>query len=143
MSGDSEAVHWWDEGVCFSCLSCGRCCGESPGTVSFTEAEESAMSSALGISVFEFRALYVWRRYGAPSLRERENYDCVFLERVPLLRCGIYDVRPLQCRTFPFWPEVMRSRSSWGRFADSCPGMNQGAFHDSRDIASLLSLSLE
>ena len=35
-------------------------------------------------------------------------YDCVFLKEDPergRKTCSIYPVRPLQCRTWPFWPE--------------------------------------
>jgi Fe-S-cluster containining protein len=129
---------WWSEGLNFSCLRCGRCCGESPGTVCFDAFEERAMADSLKIGVEEFRSLYVWRKYGFPSLRELENYDCVFLLRDPF-RCGIYESRPSQCRTFPFWPEVLRSRLSWDHFAKSCPGMNQGAFQSREEIISIMS----
>jgi Fe-S-cluster containining protein len=138
MEAQEDGAPWWSEGLRFSCLRCGGCCGVEPGVVNFTEAEEQAMSGALGISVFTFRSLYVWRKYGETSLRERANYDCVFLERDPF-KCGIYDARPLQCRTFPFWPEILKDRLLWEKYAVSCPGMNQGVFHDSTDIKSILS----
>jgi len=128
-----EASPWWADGLFFSCLSCGKCCGGEPGTVSFTSSEEEAMADALDIGVPLFRSLYVWRKYGVPSLRERANYDCVFLEREPC-RCGIYGARPSQCRTFPFWREILRNERSWARFASKCPGMNQGSFHGRAEI---------
>jgi Fe-S-cluster containining protein len=132
-----DGAVWWGDGLYFSCASCGRCCGEAPGTVSFTAQEELAMAEALGIGADEFRSLYVWGRYGKPSLRERPNYDCVFLEP-SARRCSIYSARPGQCREFPFWPEVLSSRESWERFALTCKGMNQGAFHDNAEIVSRL-----
>lgn len=132
---------WWGGGLYFSCLGCGRCCAEAPGTVSFTADEELAMAGALGVSATEFRALYVWRRYGKPSLRERANYDCVFLEPAAR-RCSIYGARPSQCLEFPFWPDVLSSRESWDRFAVTCGGMNQGDFHDAGEISARLQRQL-
>jgi Fe-S-cluster containining protein len=134
---DRVAIPWWSGGLCFSCTRCGGCCGGAPGTVSFTYAEEEAMAMALGLDVFSFRVQYVWDKYGFPSLREKENYDCIFLTREPL-GCKIYENRPSQCSSFPFWPAVLKSRRSWERFARDCPGMNQGDFHDSRSIMSRL-----
>jgi Fe-S-cluster containining protein len=100
------------------------------------------MADALGVDIQEFRRLYVWCRYGKPSLRERSNYDCVFLEP-SARRCAIYSVRPCQCREFPFWPDVLSSKESWDRFALACMGMNQGAFHDHAEIVSRLYKYLE
>jgi Fe-S-cluster containining protein len=95
------------------------------------------MAASLGIGEEEFRSLYVWRRYGEPSLRERANYDCVFLRKNPCM-CAVYESRPSQCREFPFWPDVLKSRSSWNRFAVACPGMNHGDFHPHGEIISRL-----
>jgi Fe-S-cluster containining protein len=99
------------------------------------------MAAWFGLSIPLFRTLYAWRRYGVLSLRERSNYDCVFLDRNPF-RCSIYRVRPSQCRTFPFWPDVLENKRSWDRYAESCPGMNRGAFHDRDEIASNFSGAL-
>ena len=78
------------------------------------------------------------------------NHDCIFLtgipveptaarelepgEAVPLTRrvCGIYPVRPLQCRTWPFWPENLINESAWKRAARGCPGMDRGGRHFER-----------
>jgi Fe-S-cluster containining protein len=61
-------------------------------------------------------------------------------EPVPLGRrvCGIYPVRPLQCRTWPFWPENMRTKASWNRAAKGCPGMNRDGRHFSREQAEAI-----
>jgi Fe-S-cluster containining protein len=40
--------------------------------------------------------------------------------------CSIYPVRPLQCRTWPFWNHNLRSPSTWAEASDMCPGMNNG-----------------
>jgi Fe-S-cluster containining protein len=37
---------------------------------------------------------------------------CIFLDRTTN-QCQIYPVRPVQCRTYPFWPTVTASVESW------------------------------
>lgn len=131
---------WWEEGLYFSCLGCGKCCRDEPGAVWVTQEEQEAIAASLKITDEEFRRTYLWECGGRPSIRERANYDCFFLNRNPD-RCGIYNVRPAQCRLFPFWPSVLKSKLSWDRYSLSCQGMNQGDFYDSARIRQLLSLS--
>lgn len=128
---------WWAGGLYFSCTGCGRCCRDEPGAVWFTASELAAMASYLGLGDDEFEFIYVCRKYGRQSLREKPNYDCIFLDRDPD-RCRIYEVRPSQCRTFPFWPDVLKSKLSWDRYSLTCPGMNTGEFHNYDEIAAYL-----
>jgi Fe-S-cluster containining protein len=44
--------------------------------------------------------------------------------------CTIYPVRPLQCRTWPFWTDNLSSPDAWNRAAQTCPGMNRGKQYD-------------
>ena len=52
--------------------------------------------------------------------------------------CSIYAVRPLQCRTWPFWPENVSDRESWDRAARKCHGMNHGRRHFDREQVEAL-----
>lgn len=130
---------WWREGLNFSCVRCGACCGRDPGTVRFTPEELSAMSRFLGVSEEKFRQDYTWRKYGALSLRERRNYDCVFLRMSGgEAKCGVYSARPRQCVSFPFWPETLENRDAWEQYSDSCPGMNAGKFFSYEEISVIV-----
>ncbi|MCR5347640.1 MAG: YkgJ family cysteine cluster protein [Fretibacterium sp.] len=115
---------WWEEGLRFHCLGCGRCCRGEPGAIFFTPEEARRIAGYLGISRAELRR-QITMRWGRPSFRERPNGDCVFYD-ADSARCSIYPVRPSQCRSFPFWPETLRSRAEWDRYAARCPGMNEG-----------------
>ena len=96
------------------------------------------MADSLGVSEEQFTLLYTWRKYGVISLREEQNYDCVFLlKNEPNPGCGIYPSRPAQCAAFPFWPETLKSRRAWERYASSCPGMNNGEFHGYDEISRI------
>lgn len=133
---DAEAV-WWREGLRFSCANCGRCCGTYPGTVCFTDEERDGMAAHIGVEPEEFDRLYVWRKYGVRSLRERSNYDCVLID-AETKKCTVYDVRPTQCRTFPFWEDVIENKDAWETYASFCPGMNRGDLHSADEILTIL-----
>jgi Fe-S-cluster containining protein len=49
---------------------------------------------------------------------------CVFLDARG--ECGIYPVRPVQCRTYPFWPEIVSRQRDWRRESRRCEGINRG-----------------
>lgn len=51
-----------------------------------------------------------------------EDFHCIFLENGKL--CSVYDLRPVQCRTFPYWPEVMESRETWNAEKLECEGID-------------------
>lgn len=54
---------------------------------------------------------------GWARLKSRRGPDgvsdgaCIFLNSAN--QCSIYEARPLQCRTYPYWPRVIKSRASW------------------------------
>lgn len=133
-------VPWWSGGLRFTCKGCAKCCTGEPGVVTFTDEERAAMASHIGVSEDEFDAVYVWRRYGVRSLREKSGYDCVMLDSESG-RCTIYDVRPAQCRTFPFWKETLKNKLNWDEYSRSCPGMNSGELHAADEIFEQLRLS--
>jgi hypothetical protein len=123
---------WFEDGLCFSCTQSGNCCTGPPGAVWFTDEEGRAMAKKLKISVDDFYARYT-RKIGVRwSLTENVisgKYDCVFLDReTPKPSCKLYGTRPLQCRTWPFWRENLRSEKAWQRAKDEtrCAGMDSG-----------------
>eukprot|EP01031_Cornospumella_fuschlensis_P022540 gene22540-27509_t len=44
---------------------------------------------------------------------EIKTEGCIFLSDADAKTCTIYEERPLQCRTYPFWPSLMRSDAAW------------------------------
>ena len=51
---------------------------------------------------------------------------CPFLSE---RRCTIHRIRPSQCRTYPFWPEVLESRGSWEAERRYCEGISDDGEH--------------
>ena len=131
---------WWQEGLFFSCVRCGRCCRGEPGSVWLSPGELEAIAGHLRIGSEAFLKDFAIERRGRISLRERPNWDCV-MYRGESARCGIYNVRPLQCRLFPFWPSILRTRRGWLERSKDCPGMGRGRFWSAEEIADLLAKS--
>ncbi|MEZ6209627.1 MAG: YkgJ family cysteine cluster protein [Phycisphaerales bacterium] len=135
MSGE-----WYEDGLRFECTQCGACCTGAPGYVNFSEAEGRAIAARLGVLFEEFLMRYTVDHGSLRSLAEvktRHGYDCVFLDRATMpgkAVCTLYGDRPLQCRTFPFWPENLKSASAWKRAARECEGIGRGGFVAIEDI---------
>ncbi|HSE41403.1 MAG TPA: YkgJ family cysteine cluster protein [Acidobacteriota bacterium] len=121
---------WYVNGLKFECTKCGHCCTGAPGYVWVTLPEIYRIAEFLGMDDFEFTKRYVRKVHQKFSLIEMPNGDCVFYDQ----GCKIYPVRPTQCRTFPFWPEIISRPGAWKIAAQECPGMNQGELHSAEEI---------
>ncbi len=118
---------WYQEGLSFECTQCGNCCSGEPGYVWATKDEVKGIARFLG-RPDDWLGKEHLRRVGLRySLTEEPGGDCIFLERKGgKIGCSIYSVRPLQCRTWPFWTGNLRSIDAWNEAHLTCPGMNQG-----------------
>jgi len=112
-------------GIRFECTACGRCCtGGGEYVIEARPREQEAIRAWLGISRAWFRRRYLFRfDRETESLRMAPNGDCVFLRDG---RCGIYPVRPAQCRHYPFWPELVTRPWAWRAEARRCEGIGRG-----------------
>ncbi|MHC5053650.1 MAG: YkgJ family cysteine cluster protein [Planctomycetota bacterium] len=125
---------WYADGLRFGCTACGGCCGGFPGFVWVSDEEAEVLGARFDLSAKEFRAEYC-RRVGTRwTLRETGNWNCVLLVRG---KCRVYDDRPVQCRTFPFWDENLDCPEDWARAARHCPGMDSGPTLDFAEIERL------
>ena len=98
------------------------------------------MAKKLEISMEEFYGLYARKIGSRWSLTENVisgKYDCVFLDRTAeKATCSLYEARPSQCRTWPFWSENLQSKDAWHRAKDEtpCPGMGKGNLIPANEI---------
>jgi len=90
-----------------------------------TKPEIEALAAAAGMEVAEFEETFVRPAGRRKSLVELPNGDCVFYNRLAR-RCRVYEARPRQCRTWPFWASNLRSRQAWEQTCRVCPGSGRG-----------------
>ncbi len=69
------------------------------------------------------------------SLREQENHDCIFWRHGA---CSVYDSRPVQCSTYPFWEGNLVNEQQWSAESKECPGIGIGALRSKEEIEAAL-----
>jgi len=93
---------WYAEGLRFECLpDCAACCTnhDDYAYVYLEPGEPERIALHLGLDPGTFAERYTQLDEGWVVLK-MDRPDCPFLSGT---RCSIYAVRPVQCRTFPFW----------------------------------------
>ncbi len=119
----------------FGCTGCGRCCTR-PGVVYLHAKDRERLSLFLGVSVAELCDNFLERdEHGEWVARVEAQRPCPFLEGEA---CGVYEARPEQCRTYPFWPELVDQEDSWKEEAEHCPGIHQGRAYKPTEIRRLM-----
>ncbi len=121
------ADRWYRDGLRFECTQCGACCTGAPGYVWVTREESETLARLLDLHVDDFRRRFMRRVGNRYALIERANGDCIFWDRQ--IGCTVYRARPTQCRTYPFWPENLRSRRAWDEVESECPGSGKGKLY--------------
>jgi len=122
---ESQELPWYHEGLRFQCTQCGNCCTGSPGAVWVNDAEIQAIADYLNEPVGAIRLLATKYLNGKVSIKDYPNGDCYYFD--PNSRgCKIYPVRPIQCRTWPFWDRHLTSVDAWNDVGKGCPGINKG-----------------
>jgi hypothetical protein len=74
------------------------------------------------LDIEDFMQQYLYKNAYKYSIKERkfeDAYECAFYDRESN-GCMIYEVRPLQCRTFPFW-DYFKNRVDELKL--ECPGI--------------------
>lgn len=125
---------WYENGLRFRCTQCGECC-RNHGQYTFvnlTEVELREIPQFLGLPRSEFLERFCVKEPGFHPTLRMDSPACPFLGADN--RCQIYPVRPLQCRTWPFWKENL-VRETWeGAVKDVCPGIGEGELHSRDEI---------
>ena len=132
---------WFKDGLAFGCTGCGKCC-KMDGDVWLSPEEQPAIAAALGETVGTFREKYTrqilkeWACLNYNNVSSSSSLSslssealtttttttidttttttgvgCVFLSNEG--QCRIYETRPVQCRTYPFWPSLLEDREAW------------------------------
>lgn len=106
-----------------ACEACGgNCCTGESGYIFVNQTEMQEIASYLKLGMSELKEKYLFKKGYKFSLKERrvdDSHDCVFFDR-NIKGCGIYPVRPSQCRSFPFWPYFKTHELE---LREECPGI--------------------
>lgn len=116
---------WWKEGIQFQCQGSGKCCvsrGEY-GYVYLTLEDRRRFAKYFHIPTQRFTREYCQKDdNGYYHLKDFVG-ACTFLKDN---RCSVYEARPTQCRTWPFWPETLSAKGWKKEVAAYCPGVGKG-----------------
>lgn len=110
----------FDPSACDTCG--GHCCNGESGNIWVTRREMETLAEALGMDVPSFAEeslKKVGYRYSIGERCEGKNYACLLFD-VKKGGCSVYDARPAQCRSFPFW-DYFRERPE--EAVAECPGV--------------------
>ncbi len=85
------------------CANCeGDCCRGESGYIWVNPKEMERIARFLKISIEEFKQEYLKKvgyRYSIKEIQKNGEFFCLFFDQ----GCEIYEVRPSQCRSYPFW----------------------------------------
>lgn len=126
---------WYSDGLKFKCSGCGDCCTGAPGFVWVNKEEIAGLAAEMELDVEEFERLYVRKIGVRKSLKEFPNGDCVFFD-TDERNCTVYNARPRQCKTWPFWDSNLKTPEDWERTCEECPGSGKGKLYSLEQIVA-------
>jgi Fe-S-cluster containining protein len=129
----NEKKSFYDAGLRFECQGSGKCCTSrgTYGYVYLSPDDRKRLAAHFGVTTSRFTLDYCAREDGNVFLRNPDR-DCRFLEGN---RCGVYEARPSQCRTWPFWPENLKNLRRWTKeVVEFCPGVGKGRIYTAEEI---------
>ena len=128
----------------FECQGSGNCC-VSRGTYGFvylSKKDIKKLSDGFKITEQNFVNNYCQKTDGFIHLKElkKNNGNCIFLKDN---KCTVYKSRPIQCRTWPFWPENMNTKTWNNDIAKNCPGVGKGKVKTQKEILKQVQIDYE
>ena len=120
MDNQNSFPYTFNINICKTCD--GKCCRGFTGYVWISREEVEKMAGTRKIDAASFSKQYVRQIQGRFALQERVingEYFCCFFDLIDC-RCTIYQSRPKQCRTFPFWNQFKKDPF---RLLLECPGV--------------------
>jgi Fe-S-cluster containining protein len=126
-------ARWYEGGLRFTCTACGNCC-KNHGDYAYVylkEREAEAVAAHLALDLDTFLARHCRHVDGWLTLR-MDDPQCPFLTAEG--RCGVYPVRPVQCRTWPFWEHTLVEATWRADVLSTCPGAGTGTLHGPDEV---------
>ena len=124
---------WYEDGLRFECTQCGACCSGEPGYVWVNAEEIKAIAEHMGLGAKAFERKFIREVGSDKSLIEYPDGDCILLHPVTR-QCMVYEARPIQCRTWPFWDSNLKKPKDWKETCEVCPGAGKGQLYSLQEI---------
>lgn len=114
----------------FKCQQTGRCCVArgNIGFVFLTKKDIDRLVLHTGIPADQLakRSRFEYTRFSKAPVEawhlSKSEDQCRFLKGK---QCSVYEARPTQCRTYPYWPENMNAER-WAEEGKFCAGIGKG-----------------
>ena len=112
----------------------------------FLAAELTAIAAHLGVSEARLtreHALEWMPGSRTWALDARDGRGCPLLTEDR--QCSVQPVKPVQCRTFPFWPELVDDAARWEDTKRYCPGLDvpTGRLYSEAEIVQIRGEAVE
>ena len=133
MNRENLKRRFYADGLHFECTGCGDCCTFSDGVVFISPLEIDIVAQHLNISYKECVEKYINESQGRTVLKDKDD-ACIFFKDK---KCTIYDVRPMQCRTFPFWSTNLKSQYRWKTVGEKGVGIGHGRLFTYEEIQTI------
>ena len=131
-------MKFYKEGILFECKRCGNCCIGNGYVFIFPKDLERLIKDS-GYTLEELQRTYLSTVDGYTVLRDGGSRACIFWDTVAK-GCKIYEARPTQCRTYPFWKTLLYKKTKWQEGTKTCPGVSGGRLYTEAEIDELKNL---
>ena len=126
-------------GIKFECQGSGNCCvsRDSYGYVYLSLNDINKLAKNFKLSIENFKLKYCQTTDGFIHLTEKKKLKgkCIFLDNY---KCTVYNSRPIQCRTWPFWNENMNYKTWNNDISKNCPGIGKGKLYSYKEIKNII-----
>jgi len=107
----------------FNCHRCGNCCRIGHGHVWVKAEDVQVMADTKQMTSAAFVERFLYSKDSKLSVREEANGACSLLDSTNC--CSVYDCRPEQCSSFPYWPQLSTQGPALDMASAYCPGIQK------------------
>ncbi len=124
----------YEKGIRFKCQKCGACCNR-PGYVYLNWDDIEHLIAFFHITEKSFMDEYTTKDNGYLVLKNIGG-KCIFIQEDN--SCRVQMAKPLQCTSWPFWTNNLKSAYCWERTRKICPGIGLGPLYDKNKIEKIM-----
>ncbi|NOR46310.1 MAG: YkgJ family cysteine cluster protein [Candidatus Delongbacteria bacterium] len=128
-------MSFYKDGIKFECKQCGNCCNIS-GYVFVFKEDLNRILELTDFTMNDLQTSYLSTVDGYTVFRDKGTGACIFWDEA-IKGCKIYEARPTQCRTFPFWKTLLYNESKWKEGTSDCAGVGSGRLYSEEEIDEL------